>query len=52
MKDIWVAIDTATDKLVGFGDRSTVDKSKNRHTNLSGNAVKVRLLKVGMTIKE
>ncbi len=52
MKDVWVAIDTKTNKLVGFGDRSTADKAKNSHAILSGNPVKTRLLRVGMTIKE
>ena len=52
MMEVWIAIDEKTNMLVGFGDRSKADIIANGHRNLSGNKVKVRLLKVGMTIYE
>ena len=50
--EIWIAIDTKTNRLVGFGDRGTADQAGNQHTLLSGNKTKTRTLKVGMTIME
>ena len=48
--EVWIAVDTKTNMLVGFGDRSAADLIANRHTKLSGNVCKVRMLKTGMTI--
>lgn len=49
---VWIAVDTKTNKIVGFGDRSIADQAGNRHSLLSGNKTKTRTLKVGMTIIE
>lgn len=52
MSDIWVAIDTKTNKVVGFGTQSEAQQAGNTHWKLSGNSTKIRTLKVGMTIYE
>lgn len=48
----WIAIDVITDKIVGIGNQSDAQLEANRHKCLSGNTTIVRLLRVGMTIKD
>lgn len=48
----WVAIDTVTDRIVGIGDQSTVTLAANKHSSLSGNKTLIRMLKVGMVLKQ
>lgn len=50
--EVWIAIDTKTNRLVGFGDRSMADRAANEHKLLSGNVRTLHTLKKGMTIIE
>jgi len=52
MKDVWLAIDTKTDRIIDFGGHGAVQLSANEHNKLSGNKTVVRTLKVGMMIKD
>ena len=51
-KDVWLAIDTKTNRLVDFGGQSAVQQSANEHAKLSGNSTVLRKLKVGMVIMD
>ena len=50
MKDVWVAIDTNTHRIIDFGGQSAVQSSANEHQKLSGNKTILRTLKVGMIL--
>ena len=51
-EEVWVAIDERTSRIISFGDQSSVKLSANTHEKLSGNKVKLRMLKVGMILYE
>jgi len=48
----WIAIDTKTNRIVGFGSQSEAKLSANTHKQLSGNDTITRKLRVGMIIYE
>lgn len=51
--DVWVAIDTKTNRIVAFDtDHGVVQKAANQHYKLSKNSTKLRTLKVGMIVYE
>ncbi len=50
MKDVWVAVDTNTHRIIDFGGQSAVQSSANEHQKLSGNDTILRTLKVGMIL--
>ena len=50
MRDVWVAIDTKTHRIVDFGGQSAVKLSANEHKKLSGNETVLRTLKIGMVL--
>ena len=52
MGETWLAIDTKTNRLVGFGTQSEAQTAANEHQLLSGNETKVRKLRVGMIVEE
>jgi len=52
MEDVWIAIDTKTNRIVDFGGQGAVKLSANQHELLSGNETIVRTLKIGMRIYE
>lgn len=52
IKDIWLAIDTKTNRLIDFGGQSAAKLSANQHEQLSGNKTVLRTLKIGMVILE
>lgn len=52
MDDVWVAVDTRTDRIVDFGGQSAVQESANVHFKLSGNRAVIRKLRVGMILGE
>lgn len=47
---VWLAIDTNTSKVIGWGDQSTVKHIANEHQSLSGNRIITRTLKKGMVV--
>jgi len=52
MSDVWLAIDTKTNKVIGFGNHSEAQLAANNHWRLSGNETKLRKLRVGIMIYE
>lgn len=52
MEEVWVATDIETNRLVAFGEHSSVARAANVHEMLSGNRCKIRTLKRGMTVTE
>lgn len=52
MSDVWIAIDKTTSRIIGFGSQGLAKTKANVHEKLSGNEVKLRLLKIGMIIYE
>jgi len=52
LDDIWLAIDTKTNRIVDFGGQAAVQLSANEHAKLSENKTILRTLKVGMIIYE
>lgn len=50
MRDIWIAIDTKTHRIVDFGGQDACQLSANEHLKLSGNKTIIRTLKVGMVL--
>lgn len=49
---VWTVINSKTDKLMFYGTRSEADHYKNEVQPMVSDELKVRLLKVGMTIYE
>ena len=52
MPDVWVAVDTNTQRIIDFGGQSGVKLSANEHEKLSGNKTITRKLKVGMVLRD
>lgn len=50
--ELWLAIDTKTDRIVGYGDQGGAQVAANEHGTLSGNKTVLRKLRIGMVIKE
>ena len=49
---MWLAIDTKTNRVVGFGTQGDAQVAANDHSKLSGNKTILRKLRVGMIIKD
>ena len=50
MMEVWLAIDTSTNRVVGFGTQGEAQSTANEHSKLSGNKTILRKLRVGMVI--
>jgi len=50
MSEPWVAIDTATNRIVGFGTQSEAQQKANHHRKLSGNDTVIRKLREGWLV--
>ena len=52
MNDVWVAIDSTTSRIVGFGEQSDAQQKANHHRKLSGNDTVIRKLREGWVVYE
>ena len=50
MDEIWVAVDSRTDRIVAFGTQSEATRQAKIHTELSDNETIVRKLRIGITL--
>jgi len=51
-KDVWLAIDLKTNRIIDFGDQGGCSISADQHSKISGNEATIRTLKIGMKIED